>query len=555
MWLVHRTLDFLYLMPLMANALWLKEEPKAALKATWLPMLTMGMMMPSLAEDFRGIILWLRTVGNPADLGTYCAAHGITTKLIGMGFTSLSCLALIFGYKPAGITDFMVQSYGREDSSESWEAAAAQGLIFPPPPAPLPTMLVAGGSGRRSGRQLQDAPLPDATIPDVLKPDDMFPLWVFLAVGLLFQMQYAFSNLVMPDQPLGILFIMIDKMATGDISKFMKVFLIVLANYGFAMYIAYPHTGSLFLPLVAPSMNGLVDGFQALVEMAILGENISLDMSKFALDMSPGQIMESVAYIGLLYYYIIMALILLLNLLIAMMGDTYGKVQEQAVREWRVANLQLILRLEILARPFTATRSGTSLGGEERFVLTRTYDDINEGGEDGAGDDPNAFKRFDSPDGAVVALQRAWRRKIEGRRARKAPKQPPARPPPEHDGDWDYAGDDFWDSGSSKGTPSTARGERQQNPFGAPSAGRPKPNELPNAVVLPPPSRGGGGGSSTFAPSAAPMQGAPAALDLSTAAAAPEADRPNGAQSARPPAAPGTARKQGGSSTSRKAQV
>ena len=35
-WLVHRTLDILYLVPLVTNALWLKEDPMSALKATWL---------------------------------------------------------------------------------------------------------------------------------------------------------------------------------------------------------------------------------------------------------------------------------------------------------------------------------------------------------------------------------------------------------------------------------------------------------------------------------------------------------------------------------------
>ena len=57
-----------------------------------------------------------------------------------------------------------------------------------------------------------------------------------------------------------------------------------------------------------------------------------------------------------------MALILLLNLLIAMMGDTFATVQEQAVREWRVSNAQMILRLEMLARGFATVNSGEKMG-------------------------------------------------------------------------------------------------------------------------------------------------------------------------------------------------
>ena len=171
--------------------------------------------------------------------------------------------------------------------------------------------------------------------------------------------------------------------------------MIVLINYGFAMYIAYPHTGGIFQPLVSTSFNGITNALQALVEMvsqwwdefcpfqghavavaavasaargaqyhssdraqsdflrqAILGENISLDMagSNFAV-MNTAQRLETAVYVCMLYLYIIMALILLLNLLIAMMGDTYGKVQEQAVREWRVANLQVRVHAGVEAAP------------------------------------------------------------------------------------------------------------------------------------------------------------------------------------------------------------
>ena len=49
-WAVHRLLDLAYLVPVAVNALWLKEDPEAALAATWLPALTLVMMMPSLEK-------------------------------------------------------------------------------------------------------------------------------------------------------------------------------------------------------------------------------------------------------------------------------------------------------------------------------------------------------------------------------------------------------------------------------------------------------------------------------------------------------------------------
>ena len=47
------------------------------------------------------------------------------------------------------------------------------------------------------------------------------------------------------------------------------------------------------------------------------------------------------------YFYVLMSLILLLNLLIAMMGDTYGKAIEGATLGWRVDFARRVLRLEL----------------------------------------------------------------------------------------------------------------------------------------------------------------------------------------------------------------
>ena len=43
-WLVHRFLDICYLIPLVANSLWLKEAQMSPLKATWMPATTLLML-------------------------------------------------------------------------------------------------------------------------------------------------------------------------------------------------------------------------------------------------------------------------------------------------------------------------------------------------------------------------------------------------------------------------------------------------------------------------------------------------------------------------------
>merc|ERR1719453_2155042 len=94
-----------------------------------------------------------------------------------------------------------------------------------------------------------------------------------------------------------------------------------------------------------------------------------------------------------------------------MMGDTYGVVKEQSVREWRVSNAQMILRLEMLARGFFDVHSGEQMGSAW-FVLNRTVDKIDEGGGEGEID-------FDTPDEhkAALEIQTRFRDKKAGKKA------------------------------------------------------------------------------------------------------------------------------------------
>eukprot|EP00322_Chrysochromulina_rotalis_P000732 CAMPEP_0115884524 /NCGR_PEP_ID=MMETSP0287-20121206/30166_1 /TAXON_ID=412157 /ORGANISM="Chrysochromulina rotalis, Strain UIO044" /LENGTH=897 /DNA_ID=CAMNT_0003340839 /DNA_START=17 /DNA_END=2710 /DNA_ORIENTATION=+ len=414
MWFVHRSLDVAYLCPLVANALWLKEDPEHALAARWLPALTLLMMMPSLEEDLRSGYLWLRCgEGRSKFLLTYCSAHGITLKLLGMGSTAIGCFALMLGYCPANISDFQVR-YHDQDVPGHWSAAAldaSRAYVFPPPPSPMPPPPMMPNAPRRPPAA---APSPEieGLLTDSDAPTDNFPSWVFLATGLVIQMQYFFTNLTMPSQEVGILFIMISRMLGGDVMKFLKVFVIILINYGFAMYIAYPHTGDIFQPGLSPAFNSLSSALQALVEMAVLGENIALNFASFSFNtMGPAQQIESVGYVVLLYMYIIMALILLLNLLIAMMGDTYAVVLGDAVRAWRVGNAQMILRLEILCKPFIDVRSGEPFG-DDFFFLNRVIDTISESGDDdGVNIDVTAGQR----EWAALRIQRAYRMRMKSR--------------------------------------------------------------------------------------------------------------------------------------------
>ena len=391
MWMVHRLLDLVYLVPLCTNALWLKEAPVSALQQTWLPICTLLTMGPCLEEDIRsGLLWWSGYQGPPADkstqFGVWCSAHNVTSKVLGCALTAVGCVALIMGYKPAGITDAMV-----------W--------------------------GDENGRMLSEEQMA-RELSENAGADDTFPIWIFMSLGLLIEMQYFFLALVNPNQELGVLFITINKMMGNDIAKFMKVFVIVFINYGFAMYICYPRTGDVFLPLNSPEFNSLSAAVQALVELALLGETPMVKFSGFE-SYNTAQMIEFTFYVGFLFMYLIMALILLLNLLIAMMGNTFAEVQEQAVREWRVANAQSLLRIEMLGRAFFTTNSGDQMG-TDWYVLQRQVDTIDEGGGD---DGPIVLVKPDE-NAAAFAIQR----KFFQRRARRHGKPDPyPRPDPDLD--------------------------------------------------------------------------------------------------------------------------
>ena len=50
-------------------------------------------------------------------------------------------------------------------------------------------------------------------------------------------------------------------------------------------------------------------------------------------------------------FYTLMSIILLLNMLIAMMGDTYSNTRENSQIEWRVSFARLVRKYEMLLQP------------------------------------------------------------------------------------------------------------------------------------------------------------------------------------------------------------
>ena len=97
------------------------------------------------------------------------------------------------------------------------------------------------------------------------------------------------------------------------------------------------------------------------------------------------QVIELLCF-GIFYMtYCLFALVVLLNLLIAMLGFTFSRVQEDAVLQWRLLYARNVLRMESLAEIFSKPpfnwwelRSGERVG-DCYYVYSRTYNKVEDG--------------------------------------------------------------------------------------------------------------------------------------------------------------------------------
>jgi len=106
----------------------------------------------------------------------------------------------------------------------------------------------------------------------------------------------------------------------------------------------------------APAFLHFVSAAQSLVELAFIGERLEFDvmsahaqLSVSGTDTERGRrkLLLLIMFVGFYLVYVVMSLVLLLNLLIAMMGDTYAEAKQNATRWYRVNYARHVLRLEL----------------------------------------------------------------------------------------------------------------------------------------------------------------------------------------------------------------
>lgn len=119
-----------------------------------------------------------------------------------------------------------------------------------------------------------------------------------------------------------------------DIQYFVFILAIVLTGFSMAFWlISYPDVTLEFGTIQSAFLN---------TYLYMLGQNISIDFDQTA---SPR------LGVVLLVLFMFFMMILMLNLLIALMGNSYSKVQEKGLAEWRLGQASMILEQSYLMSP------------------------------------------------------------------------------------------------------------------------------------------------------------------------------------------------------------
>ena len=334
-----RALDLAYLLCLCATAMLVKTYPRVMLYdaddadagaadggegfwlvARYLPYATLACIVPMLEEDVRSAVAWWLTERATAKqaAASFRARSRSDILLLLRWCSSNQMLARLLGWMCAlGVMLQLIyfRAASKRDPYEPWWDVAS----LDQPAEQLTSLLVP------------------------------------LALGILLHAKAFFRALVTPWEKLGVLYNVCFKMLGKDVGHWLMLFAIFILNYGFVVYVCYPPNFS--DPVLAtadpvPGFNGFGTAVWSLIETGLIGERIQLDIASWkGFNTSSAKAMwTNVAFVAFLMsviIYYIMALVLLLNLLIAMMGETYKVTMERATLEWRVAYARQVLRLEL----------------------------------------------------------------------------------------------------------------------------------------------------------------------------------------------------------------
>ena len=370
--------DLAYVFPLMMLCFIIKSQPNLAGSPLgfWMPEIVLATGFFALVPDLATIPFWWDAHGwwkyqGPnwrrklfVELIQWFQGLGVHLKFASVFFATIACLTLMGEHPTAG-----KNISGR--------------------------MLLRGAVRSKSRNGVMGAYDPCRVIEfDEVDPNEVDEtgdyIWLCLGFAVFWQMFFVMNTLLMPFKKLGILVLTVNRMLKDDITVFMIPFVIIMMSFYTLLYTIYPRAGDTLLPQ-APAFNDWSSGLESLIKLAFLGESLDVYLTKEAfLALMPAQRLNYVVFIVFYLFYILLGMVLLLNLLIAMLSNTFATVAAQADLEWRLERVRRVLRLELIAKePFyknTDLRIGEQQG-DKFFVPFRGANPNQEGIEVEGGKD------------------------------------------------------------------------------------------------------------------------------------------------------------------------
>ena len=176
---------------------------------------------------------------------------------------------------------------------------------------------------------------------------------VLLAIAVINAWLISAFELVGWNESIGIFNVLVGSMLASDIIRFMLLYLPMLFGFAAALTALFPSASA-----ASTRSASFWSTLENLIVLSLVGEPAGMDLPDGSDTIYPTVLMaglqaglplSQLTYYVLYCTFLVLVLVLLLNLLIAMMGQTYYKTMQTATMHWRIKFARLVLRLELLA--------------------------------------------------------------------------------------------------------------------------------------------------------------------------------------------------------------
>ena len=262
---------------------------------------------------------------------TFIMQHGVHLQLTAC---SLTAAALLISYTLPSPESWTVTT-GWYDSNQTVTVSYAQ-------------LQAAGRSLRGGGGPASAADIALYNAWQLTNEGAWALLWLVQGLSLLFLTMHLATVFFQPFLKTNILFLTIWEMIRNDIAVFMAVFFWLFIAFYLCLFVVYPRSGDMALPQVK-SFNSLMSVL-GLLDLSLLGERIEFNpLLQSAEHLSHAQFITLWVWLMLYYVWLGFSMILMINLLIAMLTNTYEMVRAESDLRARLSFATGIMKLELIA--------------------------------------------------------------------------------------------------------------------------------------------------------------------------------------------------------------